>query len=134
MPESIVQSQENVKPQHHIPIPLPQHQRIGSTCIIQSIGPKIQDRPIPPYCNPYARPPDVTNSVDNWKDLLENDIDQNLDIEENSPFQEGIVSETYESPDRSYIQEPYKLKDQIDSTNTSTITSDYNGYSFHVGR
>ena len=85
-----------------------------------TIGPKIQHRPIPTYHDPYTRPPprphDVTNSVDNWKDLLENDIDQSLDIEENSPFQEGIISEMYERPDRSYIQKPYKLKDLIDST------------------
>ena len=97
LPKSIVQSQESEQPQHHIPIPLPQHQLIDPTCIIQPIGPKIQHRPIPPYCNLYMRPPprppDVTNLVDNWKDLLETDIDQNLDIEENSPFQEGIISE-----------------------------------------
>ena len=47
---------------------------------------------------------------------MENDIDQNLDIEENSPFQEGIISKMYERPDRSYVQEPYELKDLIDST------------------
>ena len=57
MAEPIVQSQENVQPQHHITIPLPQHQPVDPTCIIQQIGPKIQHRPIPPYCNPYARPP-----------------------------------------------------------------------------
>ena len=43
-------------------------------------------------------------------------MDQNLDIEENSPFQEGIISETYERPDRCYIQESYELKNLIDST------------------
>ena len=66
--------------------------------------------------SPPPRPPDVTNSIDSWKDLLETDIDSNLDIEENLPFQEGIISETYERPDRSYVQEPYELKDLIDST------------------
>ena len=120
LPEPIVQLQGSVQPQHHIPIPLPQHQPIDPICITQPIGPKIQKRPIPPYCDQYARPPprppDVTNSVDNWKDLLEDDIDQNLDIEENSPFQEGIISEMYERPDRSYIQKPYELKHLIYST------------------
>ena len=66
--------------------------------------PKIQHRPSPP-CNPYKRPPprspDVTNSIDSWKDLLDTDLDRNVDIEENSPFQEGIISETYERPDTS---------------------------------
>ena len=47
---------------------------------------------------------------------MENDLDRNIDIEENSPFQEGIISETYERPDTSYVQEPYELKDQIDTT------------------
>ena len=120
LPEPIVQSQESVQPQHHIPIPLPHQQPIDPTCIIQPIGSKIQHRPTPPYHDPYARPPprppDVTNSVDNQKYLLETDINQNLDIKENSPFQEGIISEMYDRPDRSYVQEPYELKDLIDST------------------
>ena len=118
--EPIVQSQESVQPQHHIPIPLPHHQVVHPTCIMQPISPKIQHRPTPPYHNPYVRPPprppDVTNSIDNWKDLLDTDIDRNVDIEENSPFQEGIISDTYKRPDRSYIQEPYELKDLVDST------------------
>ena len=50
------------------------------------------------------------------KDLLDTDLDRNVDIEENLPFQEGIISETYETPDRSYIQEPYEMKDLIDTT------------------
>ena len=47
---------------------------------------------------------------------MDTDINRNVDIEENSPFQEGIISETYERPDTSYIQEPYELKDMIDTT------------------
>ena len=120
LPEPIVQLQESMQPQHHIPLPLPYHQLIDPTCIIQLTGPKIQHRPSPPYCHPYARPPprppDVTNSIDSWKDLLDTDLDRNVDIDENSPFQEGIISETYERPDKSYVQEPYKLKDLIDTT------------------
>ena len=46
---------------------------------------------------------------------MENDIDQNLDIGEFT-IQEGIISEMYERPDKSYVQEPYKLKDLIDTT------------------
>ena len=71
LPEPTVQSQENMQPQHHMPIPLPQHQPVDPTCIMQPIGPKIQHRPSPPYHDLYARPPDVTNSIDSWKDLLE---------------------------------------------------------------
>ena len=47
---------------------------------------------------------------------MDNDLDRNVDIEENSPFQEGIISEIYERPDTSYIQEPLELKDLIDTT------------------
>ena len=41
----------------------------------------------------------------------------NLDIEENSPFQEGIISETIQRPDKSFFQNPKKLKDLIDTGN-----------------
>ena len=43
-------------------------------------------------------------------------MDRKVEIEENSPFQEGIISEIYERPDTSYIQEPQELKDLIDTT------------------
>ena len=108
----------NVWPQH-LPIPLPQHQLVDPTCIIQQIGPKIQHRPSPPNHDPYARPrpkpPDVTDPIDSQKDLLDNNLDRNVDIEENSPFQEGIIWEIYERPDTSYIQELQGLKDLIDT-------------------
>ena len=109
LPESVTQLQESVQPQCHVPVLLPQHQLVDPSCIIQPIGPKIQHRPSPPYHDLYSRPPprppDVTNSIDSWKDLLDNDLDRKVDIEKNSPFQEGIISETYERPDTSYIQE-----------------------------
>ena len=34
----------------------------------------------------------------------------NLDIEENSPFQEGVVSELIQRPDKSFFQNPRKLE------------------------
>ena len=87
---------------------------------MQPIGPKIRHRPSPPYHDPYARPPprppDVTNSVDSQKDLLDSDLDRKVDIEENSLFQEGIISETYKRPDTSYVQEPLELTDLTDTT------------------
>ena len=120
MPESIIQSQVNVHPQQHIPIPLPQHQPVHPIHIIQPIGHKIQHGSSPPYHDPYTRPPprppDVTDPTDSRKDLLDNDLDRNADIEEDSPFQEGIISEIYERPDMSYVQEPQELKDLIDTT------------------
>ena len=119
LPEPITQSQVDVQPQH-IAIPLPQHQPIDPTCIIQQIGPTIQQRTSPPYHDPYARPPpkppDITDPLYSQKDLLDNDLDRKVEIEENSPFQEGIISEIYERQDTSYIQEPQELKDLIDTT------------------
>ena len=125
LPQPVAQLQESVQPQCHVPLLLPQHQPVDPTCIIQPIGPKIQHRPSPPYHDLYyrppPRPPDVTNVIDNWKDLLDNDLDRKVDIEENSPFQESIISKTYERPDTSYVQEPYELTDLIDTTKQMDI-------------
>ena len=41
---------------------------------------------------------------------------RNIDFEENSPYQEGIISEMYERLDKSYMQEPMELKDLVDTT------------------
>ena len=80
LPEPIVQSHGKVQHQPHIPMPLPRHQLIDPTCSMQSIGPKIQHRPSPSYHDQYARPPprppDVTNSIDSWTDLLDTDLRQ----------------------------------------------------------
>ena len=46
---------------------------------------------------------------------MDNDSDRKVEIEENSPFQEGIISEIYERPDSSYMQEPQELTDLIDT-------------------
>ena len=55
---------------------------------------------LPPYIIPKSRPPpkppdQVINKQDNR--------DTKRDIEENSPFQENIISEIYERPDKSYF-------------------------------
>ena len=41
----------------------------------------------------------------------------NLDIEENSPFQEGIISKTIQRPDKTFFQNPKRLEDIIDTDN-----------------
>ena len=43
--------------------------------------------------------------------------DSNLDFEENSPFQEGIISEAYQRPDKSFFQEPKELNDLVSMGN-----------------
>ena len=97
-----------------------QHLPVDPIHIPHQIVPKIQHRPTPSYHDPYARPPpkppDISDPLDSWKDLLDNDLDRKVDIEENSPFQEGIISEIYERPDNSYMQEPQELMDLIDTT------------------
>ena len=119
LPECTNQLQSHVQSQI-LPRPLSEHQPIDPTHIPQQIGPKIQHRPTPSYHDPYAtpppKPPDISYPLDGQKDLLDNDSDRKVEIEENSPFQEGIIPEIYERPDNSYVQEPQELTDLIDTT------------------
>ena len=41
----------------------------------------------------------------------------NFDFEENSPFQEGIMSETFQRLDKSFFQNPKELGDLINKEN-----------------
>ena len=43
--------------------------------------------------------------------------DINLDFEENSPFKEGVISETFQRLDKSFFQEPTELNDLINMGN-----------------
>ena len=43
------------------------------------------------------------------------DPEINMDSEENSPFQEGVISETYQRPDKSCFQEPQELGSLINT-------------------
>ena len=43
--------------------------------------------------------------------------DINLDFEENSPFQEGFFSETFQWLDKSFFQEPKELNELINTSN-----------------
>ena len=119
MPEPINQLRSQDQSQI-LPRPLSQHQPIDPTHIPQQIGPKFQHRPTPSYHNPYTRPPpkppDALDPLDSQKDLLDNDLDRKVEIEENSPFQEGIILEIYERPDNSYMPKPQELTDLIDTT------------------
>ena len=45
--------------------------------------------------------------------LTELDTDINMDFEENFPHQEGVISEIYQKPDRSYFKEPPELESLI---------------------
>ena len=48
--------------------------------------------------------------------------DPNMDIEENLPHQEGIITETYVVPDQSYLEQPQEL---IKLVNTSKVVQQY---------
>ena len=39
----------------------------------------------------------------------------NTDFDDNSPFQEGVISETYQRPNKSYFQEPQELESLINT-------------------
>ena len=41
--------------------------------------------------------------------MVNAEIEPNLDFEENSPHQGGIITETYESQDKSYLEQPQEL-------------------------
>ena len=43
--------------------------------------------------------------------------DINLDFEENSPFQEGVISEMSQRPDKSFFQNPKELNNLINMGN-----------------
>ena len=69
---------------------------------------------LPPYLVPPVRPP--PKPPDNL--IKKQEVESSkIEIEENSPFQESIISEVYERPDKSYFQEPVELKDLIDTNN-----------------
>ena len=78
-------------------------------------------RQIPAYSHPIARPPPRPPDLAD-KRSYRTDTDLNLDFEENSPYQKGIITEMYESPDQSYIEQPQELADLV---NTSKLVQKY---------
>ena len=75
---------------------------------------------IPPIVTPPSvRPP---QNVDNATTSPSLGPEPNMDIEENSPHQEGIITETYVVPDQSYLEQPQEL---IKLVNTSKVVQWY---------
>ena len=58
--------------------------------------------------------PQSSQSSTNIKDITPN---INFDFKENSPFQEGVMSETFQRPDKSFFQEPKELGDLVNKEN-----------------
>ena len=75
-------------------------------------------REILAYADPIYRPPPKPTEIPTQvmpKKILQSDIDVmeqdiNIDFEENSPYEEGVISETYQRPDKSYFQEAPELQ------------------------
>ena len=84
--------------------------------------PLILDVPFHPglTCRPLPKPIRSNRSQGSAQksQSIENiNPDINLDFEENSPFQEGVISETIQILDKSLFQEPKELKDLINMGN-----------------
>ena len=92
------------------------------TCIVpgHTIRPRMNAEQVPfyldPLIKPSPRPPDI-KTQDNWRMTLDLDLDINNYFEENSPYQEGIIVETYQRPDKSQLLEPPELADFINTNN-----------------
>ena len=66
------------------------------------------------YLVPQTRPPPKPPDNLSKKQEVES---SKIEIEENSPFQESIISEDYERPDKSYFQDPIELKKDLINAN-----------------
>ena len=80
----------------------------------------IQDtaRKIPNYLDPVCRPSPKPVKIPMAKipgSLADIDPELNTDFEDNSPFQESAISETYKRPDKSYFQKPQELESLINT-------------------
>ena len=65
-------------------------------------------RPLPKPIKQDMSYPQSSQSSINIEDISPN---INFDFKENSPFQEGIMSETFQRLDKSFFQEPKELRD-----------------------
>ena len=75
-------------------------------------------REIPLYTDPIYRhtpkPVEITLHEIQQK-LMGLDTDINMDFKENSPYQEGVIPETYQRPDRYYFHELSELDSLINT-------------------
>ena len=71
---------------------------------------------IPFYLYPVYRPPPKPVKIlipGIPRSILDIDPELNMDFEDNSPYQDDVVSELYQRPDKSYFQEPQELENLI---------------------
>ena len=71
---------------------------------------------------PNIRLPPKPPNVDNTTTSPNLGPEPNIDFEENSPHQEGIITETYVAPDQSFLEQ---LQELIKLVNTSKVVQKY---------
>ena len=64
------------------------------------------------HLDPLLKTPKQQNTHE-----ISHNININLDFEEKSPFQEGIMSKTFQRPDKSFFKNPKDLGDLINKEN-----------------
>ena len=74
---------------------------------------------VPFHLDPILKPPTlpIKQNMMCEQNLQNIDSNINFDFEENSPFQEGIMSETFQRLDKSFFQDPKELGDLINKGN-----------------
>ena len=73
-----------------------------------------------PIVRPLPKPPELIDKTVEPKKSTKST--PNIDFEENSPHQGGIILETYINPDRTYFERPQEL---IDLVNTTKLVQKY---------
>ena len=73
-----------------------------------------------PIVRPLPKPPEFIEKGAEPKQSI--GPTPNIEFEENSPYQEGIISETYINQDQSYFEKPQEL---INLVNTSKLVQEY---------
>ena len=92
----------------------------NSNAEVTHIRPLIKD--IPFYPDPTYRPPPklIRSSLQGSSESSEStniNSEINIDFEENSPFQEGVISDMCQRPDKSFFQEPQELEGLVNTGN-----------------
>ena len=98
----------------------PTHSINNTNDRIANNNPFMPDAPF--HLDPLIRPPiqpikqNMTHDQ-NSQNVQDINPNINFDFEENSPFQEGVMSETFQRLDKSFFQEPKELGDLINKGN-----------------
>ena len=82
--------------------------------------PWVTEIKVPIYLDPLIKPPPRLPDLKAKNDRqinLDLAMEINKDFEENLPYQEGIISEIYQRPDKSQLIEPPELADLINTNN-----------------